>query len=226
MQKWFRATYGTLSHRGCGNYFAGLMSEAENNTIAEGVHHVVMDYFDDAVDRNGSTELVFRSGSTRTIQPGSWIVNCTGYLARDTDLPYEPYVSASGAVASIHPRSWILHLPAFHGYYLAHLMFLDKLREVPLYEVDMLDLRRQVADRTPVCAVRARPAQSEPHLRQRPASCLQRQPARLRCLVSTAAAIAGPGEVHAHPPSRPRARAPHPRHRARAVRYPVRALWI
>lgn len=61
------------------NYFAGLMSEAEKKTIAEGVHNVVMDYFDDVVDRNGSTELVFRSGSTRTIQPGSWIVNCTGY---------------------------------------------------------------------------------------------------------------------------------------------------
>ena len=70
-------------------------------------------------------------------------MNCTGYLGRDSDLPYEPYVSAGGAVASIHPRSWILHLPAFHGYYLTHLLFLDKLREVPLYEVDMVDLREK-----------------------------------------------------------------------------------
>ena len=36
-----------------------------------------MDYFEDAIDRNGSTEIVFRSGSTKTIQPGSWIMNCT-----------------------------------------------------------------------------------------------------------------------------------------------------
>ncbi len=131
VHNWFRATYGTHPTTEAENYFAGLMSEAENKTIAEGVHNVVMDYFDDAVDRNGSTELVFRSGSTRTIQPGSWIVNCTGYLGRDSGLPYEPYVSASGAVVSIHPRSWILHLPAFHGYYLTHLLFLGKLSRRP-----------------------------------------------------------------------------------------------
>jgi thioredoxin reductase len=143
VNKWYRATYCTHPTPEAENYFAGLMSESENKTIADGIHNVVMDYFDDAVDRGGSTELVFRSGSTRTIQPGSWIVNCTGYLGGDSVLPYEPYVSASGAVVAIHPRSWILHLPAFHGYYLAHLLFLDKLRELPLYEVDMVDLRQK-----------------------------------------------------------------------------------
>jgi hypothetical protein len=30
-----------------------------------------MDYLVDAVDRNGATELVLRSGSTKTIEPGS-----------------------------------------------------------------------------------------------------------------------------------------------------------
>jgi cation diffusion facilitator CzcD-associated flavoprotein CzcO len=143
MHKWFRAAYCTHPTPEAENYFAGLMSEAENKTIAEGLHHVVMDYFTDAVDRNGEAELVFRSGSRKTIQPGSWLINCTGYLCGPTDLPYEPYISASGAVVSINPRSWVLHLPAFHGYYLAHLLFLDKLRELPLYELDMLDLRRK-----------------------------------------------------------------------------------
>ncbi len=143
VHKWFRAAYCTHPTPQAENYFAGLLSEAENTAIAEGLHHVVMDYFTDAVDRNGETELVFRSGATRTIEPGSWIVNCTGYLGGDSDLPYEPYVSAGGAVASVHPRSWVLHLPAFHGYFLAHLLFLDKLQGLPLYEVDMLDLRRK-----------------------------------------------------------------------------------
>jgi hypothetical protein len=58
-----------------------------------------MDHLVDVVDRNGGTDLVFRSGSTKAIQPGSWIVNCTGYLKYD-DRPYEPYVSPSGAVLS------------------------------------------------------------------------------------------------------------------------------
>jgi cation diffusion facilitator CzcD-associated flavoprotein CzcO len=140
---WYRAAHCIHPTPEAENYFAGLMSEAESKTIAEGIQHVVMDYFVDAVDRDGETELVFRNGSTRTVQPGSWLINCTGYLGGDSDLPYEPYVSASGAVVSINPRSWVLHLPAFHGYYLAHLLFLDKLRELPLYEVDMLDLRRK-----------------------------------------------------------------------------------
>ena len=67
-----------------------LLSESENKTIAAGLNDVIMDHLVDAVDRNGATDLVFRSGSTKTIQPGSWIVNCTGYFKYD-DRPYEPY---------------------------------------------------------------------------------------------------------------------------------------
>ena len=128
------------------NYVAGVLSEAENRTISAGVNDVVMDYLVDAVDRNGETELVFRSGSTRAIQPGSWIVNCTGYLRIDKNpYPYEPYVSASGAVLSIQPRSATLHLSSFQGYFLTHLMFLDKLTTVPLYELDLQELREKSA---------------------------------------------------------------------------------
>ena len=34
-----------------------------------------------------------------------------------------------------------MHLPAFQGYFLTHLMFLGKLTDVPLYELDLFDLR-------------------------------------------------------------------------------------
>ncbi|BBY25458.1 hypothetical protein [Mycobacterium stomatepiae] len=37
----------------------------------------------------------------------------------------------------------MLHLPAFMGYFLAHLLFLDKLRDIPLYELDWQELRRE-----------------------------------------------------------------------------------
>ena len=144
VQEWFRPTYGTFLTPRADNFVLGMLSESENQRIAAGLNDVVMDYLVDVVDNNGSTELVFRSGSTKTVQSGSWIVNCTGYLNFDDDAhAYEPYVSASGAVVSIQPRSAVLHLPAFMGYYLAHLMFLDKLKEVPLYELDMWDLRKK-----------------------------------------------------------------------------------
>ena len=100
---WFRSTIGIYSTPDADNFLAGVMSEAENATIAAGLNDIVMDYFADAADRDGSTEMLFRSGATKTIQPGSWIVNCTGYLVPDSNLPYEPYVSAAGG--GLHPAA-------------------------------------------------------------------------------------------------------------------------
>ena len=143
VQGWYRATHGTFLTPQADNFVLGVLSEAENRTISAGLNDVVMDYFEDAVDRNDTTELVFRSGSTKTIQPGSWVVNCTGYVKFPDEDSYEPYVSRSGAVVSINVRSAVLHLPAFMGYFLGHLMFLDKLSEIPLYEVDWQKLRQK-----------------------------------------------------------------------------------
>ena len=143
VQEWFRSTYCHFVTPDAENFLAGVLSESENNTISAGLNDVVMDYFEDAVDRNGSTEIVFRSGSTKTIQAGSWIVNCTGYLSPDNTHPYEPYVSASGSVVSIQPRSCTLHLPAFQGYFLGHLLFSRKITDVPLYELDVPHLREK-----------------------------------------------------------------------------------
>lgn len=139
---WVRAEYGTWLTPETGNFLIGVLSEAENHTIAEGLNDVIMDHLVDAVDRDGTTELVFRSGATRAIQPGSWIVNCTGYLDGG-DHPYEPYVSDSGSVVSIHVRSATLHLTSFSAYFLTHLLFLGKIKDVPLYELDMPVLRRK-----------------------------------------------------------------------------------
>lgn len=140
---WFRSTIGIYSTPDAVNFLAGVLSEAENATIAAGLNDVVMDYFSDVVDRDGSTEMLFRGGATKAIQPGSWIVNCTGYLVPDTEMPYEPYVSTSGRVVSIQPRSSTLHLPAFQGYFLAHLLFLGVLNDLPLYELDGPALREK-----------------------------------------------------------------------------------
>lgn len=143
VQDWYRATHGTFLTPQADNFVLGVLSEAENRTISSGLNDLVMDYFEDAVDRNGATELVFRSGSTKTIQPGSWVVNCTGYVKFPDEYPYEPYVSPSGAIVSINVRSAMLHLPAFMGYFLGHLLFLDKLRDIPLYEIDWMNLRQK-----------------------------------------------------------------------------------
>jgi hypothetical protein len=82
------------------NFLLGALSESENNTIAAGLNDVIMDHLVDVVDSNGATDLLFRSGPTKAIQPSSWIVNCTGYL-KPNDRPYEP---ARGVRAGLKRR--------------------------------------------------------------------------------------------------------------------------
>lgn len=136
---WFRTTYGTWMTPRTGNFLLGVLSEAENTTIADGVHKVVMDHLVDIVDHDGAAEMVLRSGATKPVEGGSWIVNCTGYLARG-DQPYEPYTSPDGAVLSLQTRSATMHLTSYMGYFMTHLMLLDQLRDVPLYEFDIQDM--------------------------------------------------------------------------------------
>ena len=140
VQKWFRDGFCTWLTPEASNFLFGILSESEAKTIAEGLNAVVMDRFVDVVDRDGVTELVFRSGSTRSIPPGSWIVNCTGYLFHGRH-PYEPYVSDGGAVMSVQPRSATLQLSSVQAYFMTHLMFLDRLRDAPLYELDAQEMR-------------------------------------------------------------------------------------
>ncbi|WP_280236075.1 FAD-dependent oxidoreductase [Nocardia cyriacigeorgica] len=137
--EWHRATFGTWPTPETGSFLLGILSESENATIAAGTNEVLMDHLVDAVDDDGTPQLILRSGARKAIPPGSWIVNCTGYLMRH-DHPYEPYVSDSGAVLSIQPRSATMHLTTMIGYFLTHLMFSDKLTEVPLYALDVPDL--------------------------------------------------------------------------------------
>ena len=137
--KWYRETYGTSVTTQTANFLLGVLSDAENSTIVAGLNDVIMDYAVDVVDSNGATDMVFRSGATKAVQAGSWIVNCTGYVFR-TGRPYEPYISPGGAVVSIQPRSATLHLTSYMGYFLTHMLLLDKITEVPLYELDAYEL--------------------------------------------------------------------------------------
>ena len=218
---WFRDTYGTWLTPETGNFLVGVLSESENKTIAAGLNDVIMDHLVDAVDRNGCTDLVLRSGSSQG--------DPTGQLDRELhrildvrDHPYEPYVSRSGAVVSIQPRSATLHLTSFVGYFLTHLLFLGKIRDVPLYELDVLELRNKSKYGFPVRALFAGPVQPQPDRRQRPDQGVRRVRTRFRPLVSVATPHARHGAVHAHAPPRTRAPAPHPGHRARTVRCSVR----
>jgi hypothetical protein len=142
---WYRSTIGIAPTDGARNFVFGLLSEAEAEAIRTGVTEVVGDHLIDAVDQGGEPELLLRSGSTRRIRSGSWLVNCTGYVFGEQlrERPYEPYVSADGNVGVVSSRATIALLSSFSGYYLSHLMMLDLLDELPLYEFDGDELARR-----------------------------------------------------------------------------------
>ena len=68
-------------------------------TIAAGLNDVMMDYLVDAIDHGGTTESMLRGGASKAISPGSWRVNCTGYVFGATPPPRAP------APASLSRRS-------------------------------------------------------------------------------------------------------------------------
>jgi len=116
-------------------YMFGLLSAAENETIANGISELITDYVEDVVDNGATTEIVFRSGEKRAVAHGTWFVNCTGYVMRQ-DYPYEPFLSNGGRVVSVQPTSGIHFLTTFAAYFLVHLFYLGELDRLPIYQMD------------------------------------------------------------------------------------------
>jgi hypothetical protein len=135
----------------CRRYMFGLMSPRENDEIRRGVDEVIRDHLVDIVDEAGSPKLLLRSGGRRAIEPGSVVVNCTGYIGVPAE--YEPYLSPSGRVVSIQPTSTVHFLSTQSSYFLAHLLMLGKLKDAPLYEVDIAALRDASRDVFPAAAI-------------------------------------------------------------------------
>jgi hypothetical protein len=145
VRRWFLERAGISLVPEPQTFFLANLSEKENRTIAEGLQRVVVDHLDDVVDRDGGTELILRSGDSMPVEPGSWFVNCTGYLLRSEEQ-HEPAASASGNVVSINMRAHTLWLTPWSAYFLTHLLFRGELVDAPLYELDTVALRRIAPD--------------------------------------------------------------------------------
>ncbi len=120
------------------DFLLGLMSRAEVETLRRGVGEFAKDHLVDVVDGPDGPLMVLRSGATRQVSPGTWLVNCTGYLARD-EIPYEPYVSPGGRVVSVNPRSALTHLTSFASFFLTHALMRGLLPLPDLCAVDMVE---------------------------------------------------------------------------------------
>lgn len=140
VREWYEATYGIGPIPAARNFISAYLSEAELTAITAGLTSVEAEYFSDAVDRGDEVELVLRSGDTRPTPAGTWLVNCTGSLLRESH-PYEPFLSAAGTTMSIQMRSSATGIfSAFAGYYLTHLFLRGDLGKVGLYALDVEEL--------------------------------------------------------------------------------------
>ncbi|WP_223162661.1 NAD(P)-binding protein [Nocardioides antri] len=150
---WARETAGLWATPRADHLFIGLISEAEIERIRAGLRRVVMDHLVDAVDpdsTDGPVRVILRSGDHVDIEPGSWIVNCTSHFDF-TGRPTEPpYVSPSGRSVRIGATG-MFGFSSFAGYFLTHLLFLDKITTVPLYTLDGIALFQ----RSPLAGVTA-----------------------------------------------------------------------
>ncbi len=148
VRRWLREKYGIGLVPEANNYFYGILSQAENETIARGLTSTVRDYLSDVRDRDGRAELVFRSGVTREVPEGTWVVNCSG-LITPVARAYEPYSSPSGNVLTLSLRSATVLLSSFMAYFMTHLMYTDKLTTTPLYQVDYSELAKVAKPASP-----------------------------------------------------------------------------
>ncbi len=139
---WFLAQDGHSPVDKPRDFMLGIMGRDEAATIHGGVAEFVLDYFEDVHDTPEGAVLQLRSGVRRPIDDGSWLVNCTGYLARH-DRPYEPFASQSGRVLTITERSATTHLTSYAGYFMTHALMRDLLPLAGLYEVDLIELREK-----------------------------------------------------------------------------------
>lgn len=119
----------------------GAISPEEIAAIRGGVREVIEDYLVDVTDGDDGPLLQLREGQARPIPAGSWLINCSGYLAREGGLAPEPYISEGGKVLSINQTSMVFFLGSFSGYFLTHLFYRGRLRDLPLYQGDVTAMR-------------------------------------------------------------------------------------
>jgi hypothetical protein len=142
---WTRETAGLWVTPTADHMFIGLISEAEIERIRGGLGRIVMDHVVDATDPDGDdgpVRVSLRSGEHLDVAPGSWIVNCTSHFDFSGRSAEPPYVSPSGRSIRIGATG-LFGFTSFGGYFLTHLLFLDKVRTVPLYTADGIALFQQ-----------------------------------------------------------------------------------
>lgn len=123
-----------------GNCVFGIMSQEEIDVINANVD-VRNGFFQDVIDTPQGPAMVFRDGATEPIEPGSWMINCTGALLRNK-LAEQACVSAHGTTLHVSSAAGFVFLSSISAHVLTHMWYRDALSDAPLWLMDHQRLYR------------------------------------------------------------------------------------
>lgn len=139
--EYFKKTYGLSLDADAAHCFSAFISPEEVDFISRHVTQIFNDYLVDVIDKDNETVIKFRSRDEISIEAGSWFINCTGYIVPEVPT-VEPYLSPQKTVVSFQLTSTIgIHVS--NAYHLIHLWYLDKLFNLPIYDLNIAKLVRQ-----------------------------------------------------------------------------------
>lgn len=148
VSQWARSRYTTSPVRDPIHNVGAILSRTETDVVRNGVSRVLRDHLIDVEDTLAGPIMVLRSGARVSIPDGSWIVNCTSFLG-PREVAHEPYTSLGGRMMAVNLTSTTTGVSGTAGYFLTHLMFLNKLTTVPLYALNWHELRRRAPQAVP-----------------------------------------------------------------------------
>jgi hypothetical protein len=136
----FRQTYSISPDSNGEQYMFSTLSVDETQHLDCGLSELRRGYLEDVTDCPQGPEAVLQDGSRFSVPSGSLVVNCTGHLMARPRPPAQ-VLSPRGTTLNITPRASIYFLSTSAAYFLTHAFYLNVIRQMPLYALDMDSLK-------------------------------------------------------------------------------------
>jgi cation diffusion facilitator CzcD-associated flavoprotein CzcO len=137
--EYIKKTYCLAPFKDANQHLLGLLSPHESDRIKNSADTEIYDYLVDVKEDNNEIAIHYRSGQKQQISADSWFINCTGHLYPKEEK-IDPILSPHGKILSIQKTTSAIFFTTMGGYFLPHLWFQDKFKEVPVNYFNQFDL--------------------------------------------------------------------------------------
>lgn len=116
-----------------------LISSEECNLAIKGIRRREQSYLLDVEQTKSGPEMVLQNGERISVAPETVFVNCTGSIFRTPGNNDEAFAQ-NGRVLHITMNDTMHALSSVSAYFMTHVLFLGKAKEIPLYLIDLQSL--------------------------------------------------------------------------------------